>query len=138
MPLRWEVLHDQKLIHVIAEGPVTIEDMEEHFDALASANVLRYAKLFDATRMKPLYDDNDVLRVGARLSAYTFSQPSGPLAVVGKGDIVRSAFRRFINISPSKRPARMFRSQSEARAWLASVADDVADQSKDELYGKSD
>ncbi|WP_421996458.1 hypothetical protein [Reyranella sp.] len=138
MPLRWEVLHDQKLIHVIAEGPVTIEDMEEHFDALASTNVLRYAKLFDATRMKPLYDDNDVLRVGARLSAYTFSQPSGPLAVIGKGEIVRSAFKRFINISPSKRPAKMFRSEKEARAWLASVADDVADQSKDEIYGNPD
>ena len=136
MPLRWEIFHDQKLVHVIGDGPVTITDLEEHFDAMASAGAFRYAKLFDATRMKPVYDDNDVLRVGARLSAYTFTQPSGPLAVVGRGDIVRSAFRRFVNMSPSKRPAKMFRSETQARAWLASVADEVADQSKEELYGQ--
>ena len=40
MPLRWEILHSEKLIHVIAKGEVTLKEMEEHFDALVVTNAL--------------------------------------------------------------------------------------------------
>ncbi len=122
MPLRWEILHSQKLIHVIAEGEVTLKEMEAHFDALVVANALAYSKLFDATRLKPVYDDADVMAMGARLSAYTDHFPSGPLAVVGRDEAVALAFKRFVNISPSKRPASLFKTESRARAWLAKQA----------------
>ena len=49
MPLKWEIFHDQKLVHITANGRVTLPEMEEHFDALAVADVLQYGKLFDAT-----------------------------------------------------------------------------------------
>jgi hypothetical protein len=35
MPIKWEIFHDQKLVHIIANGRVTLPEMEEHFDALA-------------------------------------------------------------------------------------------------------
>ena len=57
--------------------------------------------------------------MGARLSAYTATLEAGPLAVVGLGDVVETAFRRFLNMSPSKRPAAMFKTEAGARAWLA-------------------
>jgi hypothetical protein len=41
MPLKWEIFHDQKLVHIIANGRVTLPEMEEHFDALAVADVLQ-------------------------------------------------------------------------------------------------
>src|SRR5664279_2929795 len=44
MPLRWEILHDQRLVHVVAEGPVTLKEMEAHFDALVVAEALPYCK----------------------------------------------------------------------------------------------
>ena len=69
MPLRWEILHPQKFIRIVAEGPVTLKEMEEHFDAIAVENAMSYAKLFDATLIEPKYDDHDVLMMGARLSA---------------------------------------------------------------------
>jgi hypothetical protein len=119
LPLRWQIDHQKKFVHIVAEGPVTIEQMEEHFDAIAVADAMGYAKLFDATRAEPLYTDDDVMRMGARLSAYTANLPSGPLAVVGESEEVLITFRRFVNISPSKRPAKIFRSLAEARAWLA-------------------
>ncbi|MFI5000237.1 MAG: hypothetical protein ACHQK9_10210 [Reyranellales bacterium] len=119
MPLRWEILHSQKLVHIVAEGPVTLKEMEDHFDAIVVANAMPYAKLFDATRAEPKYDDHDVLMMGARLSAYTATFESGPLAVVGQGDTVQTAFERFVNMSPSKRPAALFKTEAEARAWLA-------------------
>jgi hypothetical protein len=119
MALRWEILHPQKLIHIVADGTVTLKEMEEHFDAIVVANAMSYAKLFDATRATPVYDDHDVLMMGARLSAYTASVESGPLAVIGEGPALELAFRRFVNVSPSQRPAALFRTEAEARAWLA-------------------
>jgi hypothetical protein len=118
MPLRWEILHPEKLIHIVAEGPVTLKEMEDHFDALVVADVLSYAKLFDATLADPVYSDDDVMTMGARLSAYTATMASGPLAVVGLSGKVEVAFRRFVNVSPSKRPAALFKTEAEARAWL--------------------
>lgn len=128
MPLKWDILHDQRLVHIVAEGRVTLPEMEEHFDALAVADVLQYGKLFDATKADPVYTDDDVMAMGARLSAYTATLKSGPLAVIGLNERARTAFRRFVNISPAKRPARLFKSEAEARAWLAEVADQVDDQ----------
>ena len=81
------------------------------------------AKLFDATLIEPKYDDHDVLMMGARLSAYTATLESGPLAVVGRGVELETAFRRFVNISPSNRPAALFKTEAQARAWLAEKAD---------------
>ena len=122
MPLRWEFLHPQKLVHIVAEGAVTLKEMEEHFDAIVVANAMSYAKLFDATRAAPVYNAHDVLMMGARLSAYTATLESGPLAVIGEGQPLELAFRRFVNVSPSKRPAALFRTEAEARAWLAARA----------------
>jgi hypothetical protein len=122
------IFHDQKLVHIIAEGRVTLPEMEEHFDALAVADVLQYGKLFDASKADPIYTDPDVMAMGARLSAYTATLKSGPLAVIGLDEKARSAFRRFVNISPAKRPARLFKTETEARAWLKEVADQIDDQ----------
>lgn len=119
MPLRLEILHDQQLVHIVAEGPITLKDMEDHFDAIVVAEAMPYAKLFDATRAELVYDDKDVILMGARLSAYTATLDSGPLAVIGASDAVHLAFARFVNISPSQRPASLFRTEAEARVWLA-------------------
>jgi hypothetical protein len=78
-----------------------------------------YAKLFDMTRIVPIIHDDDVLAMGARLSAYTATMESGPLAVVGQGEEMAMIFRRFTNMSPSKRPAQFFTSEADARVWLA-------------------
>ena len=81
MPLRWEILHAERLIHVVAEGKVTPKEMGDHFDALVVADVPADAKLFDATLAEPVYDDATTM--DARLGAYTATMPIGPLAVVG-------------------------------------------------------
>jgi hypothetical protein len=118
MPLRVEISHERRFVHVVARGRVTLKEMEAHFDQLVVENALGYAKLFDATNLEPVYSEQDVLTMGARLSAYTANFDSGPLAVVGREEQVVGAFRRFVNISPSKRPARIFSTEAKALAWL--------------------
>jgi hypothetical protein len=123
MPLRWTIDHSRKFVHiVVADGPLTLADMEEHFDAIAVADAMGYAKLFDATRFQPVYSDDDVMAMGARLSAYTATLESGPLAVFGTDPALEIAFRRFTNVSPSERPAALFQTEAGARAWLAEKA----------------
>ena len=104
MPLRWEIFHPQKLVHIVAEGAVTREELEEHFDAIVVADAMPYAKLFDATLAEPAYNDDDVMLMGARLSAYTATLEAGPLAVVGLGDAVETAFRRRQCVAVNGRP----------------------------------
>ena len=72
---------------------------------------------------EPVYSDSDVMAMGARLSAYTATLESGPLAVVGTDPALEVAFRRFTNVSPSQRPAALFRTEAGARAWLAEKSD---------------
>jgi hypothetical protein len=119
LPLRWNILHDRKLVHIIGEGVVTREDLEAHFDAIVIANAMPYAKLFDATKVTPQYNEHDLLMMGARLSAYTATLEAGPLAVLATTEATRLAFRRFVNMSPSPRPAAVFDTEGKARAWLA-------------------
>ena len=133
MPMRWTVEHDKKLVLIVAEGPIGRQDLEAHFDALVVENALEYSKLFDARKVQPVYGDDDVMSLGARLSVYTAIQRSGPLAVIGSGAAVEEAFRRFLNVSPSKRPARLFATVEEARTWLEEVTDRVDDQRGREL-----
>jgi hypothetical protein len=118
MPMRWEILHAERFVHIVAEGSLTRAELEAHFDDLVVQDALGYAKLFDATKLEPVYDDDDVLMMGARLSAYTANFDSGPLAVVGDRPEVVVAFKRFVNMSPSDRPAALFPTEAAARAWL--------------------
>lgn len=119
MPLRWNIDHGKKLVHIVGEGVVTRADLEGHFDAIVVADAMAYGKLFDASNVVPQYDEHDLLMVGARLSAYTATLTAGPLAVFATSDEVKLVFRRFINLSSSPRPAAFFPSEGKARAWLA-------------------
>lgn len=121
MPMRWDIDHSTRFVHIVGEGLITLKDMEEHFDAIAVANAMGYAKLVDITDAQPVYTDNEMMALGARLSAYTATLPAGPLAVVGQPNL-RGTFKRFVNLSPSDRPARYFSSETKARAWLATMA----------------
>ena len=119
MSITVEVFHPQKLVKVVVAGRVDLKDMESHFDKIVIESAMGYAKLVDCTRAEPIYDDHDVLMMGARLSAYAATLPSGPLAVFADSDELALAFARFINVSPSKRPAGLFKTEAKARAWLA-------------------
>ncbi len=119
MPIRVEFLHSQKLIKVVMDGPVTLKDMQDHFDKIVLEKAMGYAKLVDCRGAQLIYNEHDVLMMGARLSVYTATLESGPLAVIGGDNKVAIAFSRFVNVSPSKRPASLFKTEAEAIDWLA-------------------
>jgi hypothetical protein len=120
MPMRWTISHDERLVLVTADGPLTLLEIEAYFDAIVVAGAQPYGKLLDARGMEPRLSDADVMAIGARMSAYVKDQkwPGGPAAFVVTSGINREFVRRFINLTASPRSAKIFGAVDEARRWL--------------------
>ena len=118
MPIRWEVLHAEKLLLVTGEGTVTLKDVEVYLDEIVTAGAMPYAKLFDATKVDPKYDDHDIMMLGARMSAYRATMKGGPLAFVVTGGRTHEAIPRYINLASAARADADFTTAPAARAWL--------------------
>ena len=119
MPLKWTISPPQRLVTIVAEGFLHIEELEECYDAMVVANALSYARLFDARKLDgPHASDEDFMRLGARMSAYTANFRFGPMAFVASSQEVRDLIQRCLNLAPADRPTRIFRSETQARDWL--------------------
>jgi hypothetical protein len=94
MPMRWTISHDERLVLATAEGPLGLLEIEAYFDALIVAGAQPYAKLFDGRSMDVRLTDDDVMAVGARMSAYVKDQQwtGGPAAFV----VTTRANREFV------------------------------------------
>ena len=119
MAIRWEALHPERLLLVTGEGTVTLKDVEVYLDEIVTAGAMPYAKLFDATKVDPKYDDHDIMMLGARMSAYRATLKGGPLAFVVASGPTYEAVHRYINLTPAERAVAVFQTVDEARAWLA-------------------
>jgi len=122
MPITWKILDDERMVVARADGPVTLHDITDYLDAVIVANASAYAKLFDAGNMQLRLSDGEVMELGARMSAYSgaFGE-AGPLAFVASTLAAQGFAKRFLNISSVRRPARLFKTVEQARAWLTTL-----------------
>ena len=119
MPLKWTISDQQRLVTILAEGFLHIEELEECYDAMVVANALSYARLFDAGKLDPQQgSDEDFMRLGARMSAYIANFRFGPIAFVVSSQGVQDLIQRCLNLAPADRPMKIFRSETQARDWL--------------------
>ena len=120
MPMRWTISHDERLVMVTADGPITLLEIEAYFDALVLAGAQAYGKLLDGTTMEARLSDADVMAIGARMSAYVKDQKwsGGPAAFVVTTRANREFIKRFINLAASPRQAKIFQTVDEARRWI--------------------
>lgn len=119
MPLKWEISHQRRLVTIVAEGFVPLEEVEEYYDAMVVANALAYARLFDARALDDKHaSEEDFMRFGARMSAYTAEFRFGPIAFVVGSKGVREVIERCLNLAPADRPMKIFASEVRARRWL--------------------
>jgi hypothetical protein len=120
MPVHFTIDHDKRYVEARAEGETTLEHVEEFLDAVVLQGALPYRKLFDGRLATAKYDDNDVMMLGARMSAYASNlEARGAVAFIAPNETAADLARRFINLSKSKRPARVFLAEDAARKWLA-------------------
>ena len=122
MPIRFTIDHDKRLIEATAEGEVTLEDVQTLLDATIVQNAIRYRKLYDGRGSVPRFDDNDIMMLGARLSAYAGNLGTrGALAFIAPSEEAAVMLaKRALNLGKSDDwRARVFLSEDEARKWLA-------------------
>ena len=117
MPIRFTIDHAKRFVHARAEGEISIKDIEDFSDAVVVENAMPYRKLFDGRGAYGKYDDNDMMMLGARVSAYAAAERRGALALVPSPEYYEMA-GRFINLGKSGRPARVFLDPDEAQRWL--------------------
>jgi hypothetical protein len=120
VPIKWNILAGERLVSARADGPVTLQDIVDYLDAVVVADAQPYAKLFDTGTMELRLTDDEVMSIGARMSAYSSAfAEAGPLAFVATTLVNESFAKRFLNVSSVRRPAKLFRTVEQAEAWLA-------------------
>lgn len=123
MPIAWKIIDAEQMVVARADGPVMLQDIVDYLDAVVVANAQPYAKLFDAGTMELKLNDEEVMLLGARMSAYSGAYgEAGPLAFVATTLAVEGFAKRFLNVSSVRRPAKLFKTAEQAKAWLASLA----------------
>jgi len=123
MPVRFTIDHVERYVTVRAEGIVVLDEILDYFDALVTQNAMPYRKLFDARAAEPRLSDDDVMVLGARVSAYAELEPRGPIAAVAPPGEAANILHRFINLGGASRAMRLFHSIEEAGGWLAEQPD---------------
>lgn len=119
MPLTFKIDHQERFVSVKAEGRVVLKDVEDYFDALMVQNAMPYPKLLDLTGAELVASDDDMMMLGARVSAYAAVDPRGPICLVAVTGEAVDMLRRFTNLGGATRPAKIVTTVDEAREWLA-------------------
>ena len=118
MPLEWKIHHPDRMVEAVAKGPVDLQDIERYLDDVMVSEALPYRKLFDTSQAASALSDDDMMMLGARLSAYTGLGPIGPLAIVVPTTALRQQARLFAVLAPADRPLKIFKTATAARQWL--------------------
>jgi hypothetical protein len=118
MPLEWKIHHPEQMVDACAEGSFDLQDVERYLDDVMVSEALPYRKLFDTSQGASALSDEDMMMLGARLSAYTGLGPIGPLAIVAPTAIHREQARLFAVLTPADRPLKIFKTAKAARKWL--------------------
>jgi hypothetical protein len=120
VPIRYHIDHDKRYVEARAEGETGLEDFENFLDAIVLQGALPYRKLIDSRRAVATLSDHDIMMLGARMSAYSNDLgPRGAIAFVVASRAPHSIPTRVVNLARADRPAKVFRSEDEARKWLA-------------------
>jgi hypothetical protein len=117
MPIKVKVDHARRYVEAVAEGEVSLEDIEAFMDAVIVADALPYRKLFDGRTAYGKYTDEEVMRLAARLSAYASLGRRGAAALVSSVKYYDLA-SRVLNLDSREHPSRVFLDIDEARRWL--------------------
>jgi hypothetical protein len=120
MPIHFTIDHDKRYVEARAEGETGREDIENFLDAVVLQGALPYRKLFDGRLAIAVYNDNDIMMLGARMSAYASNlEPRGAVAFIAANEAASDLAKRFLNLSKSSRPGKVFLEEEPARQWLA-------------------
>ena len=127
MPLKWKISHADKSVEATAIGHVSLQDIERYLDDVMVSEALPYRKLFETSPATGGLTDEEMMLLGARLSAYAGSgRKLGPIAIVAPANAIRQQAQLFATLAPADRPLKIFKTVEAARKWLATATSEQA------------
>lgn len=118
MAAQWTISHEERLVTVRVEGPVSLAEVEAYLDDLVVKEAMPYAKFIDARGAMPSLNDSDMMALGARISAYAVMDPRGPIAMVVNNGPAYEFAQRFANLGGARRAMEVFADGDKAWKWL--------------------
>jgi hypothetical protein len=118
MPISIVFDHDNRFMQATASGPIDLKEFERYLDEIVVQNAISYRRLYDCREARYIYNDEEIMQVGARISAYAAFEPRGPVAIVAITDENVALSRRFLNLGGATRPGKLFHTIAAARKWL--------------------
>lgn len=118
MPLTFKIDHEKRFVHVHTEGVVTLDDILVYYEGIVVADAMSYPKLFDASKSHLQLSSDDLMTLGAWVSAFSQHDPRGPIALLYSTEENENTFRRFMNLGGAKRAIKLFKSRTRVLKWL--------------------
>lgn len=118
MPLTFKIDHDRRFVQVDTEGLVTLDEILVYYEGLVTDNAMSYRKLFDASTSTISLSSEDLMTLGAWVSAFSQHDPRGPIALLYTTEENENTLRRYMNLGGARRPIKLFKSRTRALKWL--------------------
>jgi hypothetical protein len=109
----------QRLLSVIAEGPIDFEAIRTHLQHERADGGLGYRELIDARRATPAVSSAEVRGIVELIRAEADRVGLGPTAVVVSSDVAFGVLRMVETLVEDVAAIRPFRRYPDAVAWLA-------------------
>jgi hypothetical protein len=118
MSLHWNIIHDDRLMVVVADGPVARQEIDRMLDDMVAEGALGYRKLFDGSQGDTSMSPSEILDLGVRMRSLHQLGTMGPLAVIVPDDKWGIIARVLGMLAAARRPMRVFQNTGKARRWL--------------------
>lgn len=119
MPLTFKIDHDRRFVQVDTEGVVTLDEVLVYYEGLVTGNAMSYPKLFDTSNSVISLSSEELMTLGAWVSAFAEHDPRGPIALLCTTEENENTLRRYMSLGRARRPIKLFKSRTRAMKWLS-------------------
>jgi hypothetical protein len=119
--INWTVSHSERLVVATGQHELTATDFFFCVDGIKRAGLGPYRKIYDMRLVDLGLTRLDLRSLGKSMAQIADGQKFGPVAIVVASDGIAGFARHFEERSGVRRPVRIFRDLSEARAWLDEI-----------------
>jgi adenosyl cobinamide kinase/adenosyl cobinamide phosphate guanylyltransferase len=119
MPIILGVDHERKQVDAVAVGPVTYADVENHLLAERYFGGTSYKEFVDARAAEARWTAREAQKIAELIRKLAAESKFGPTAVLVSNEVTFGMLRMLEILLEDTAELKPFRSEDEARAWLA-------------------
>lgn len=117
MPIKLQIHHPDRMVLGVAQGAITVRDLDRFLAEIAEAGAFRYRKIVDLMGATLAFSPEELTAFSERVRGMLADKQTGPIAIV-TAEAQSALSRLFAELTIASRPAAIFRSIHDARRWL--------------------